>query len=116
MTADGDVDNDGLSNEHEIGLGTDPLNPDTDGDGIYDGTEYGLTTPESADTDLSAGFFVPDADPTTTTNRPNTLKIRPRVSFPTGTIKDDDLMQAFMPRSKPCTDVNATVRTSLRFK
>lgn len=52
-------------------LESDPLNPDTDGDGIYDGTEKGLTEPETEDTDLSAGFFIPDADPTTTTDPTN---------------------------------------------
>ena len=32
-----DDDDDGLTNEEESGLGTDPNNPDTDGDGIIDG-------------------------------------------------------------------------------
>ena len=35
----GDLDNDGLSNLQEQIYGTDPLNPDTDGDGTTDGTE-----------------------------------------------------------------------------
>ncbi|MEO9977865.1 MAG: gliding motility-associated C-terminal domain-containing protein, partial [Maribacter dokdonensis] len=34
-----DTDNDGLSNDEELTLGTDPNNPDTDGDGIMDGQE-----------------------------------------------------------------------------
>lgn len=34
-----DCDNDGLSNEGELNNGTDPLNPDTDGDGVTDGDE-----------------------------------------------------------------------------
>jgi hypothetical protein len=34
-----DCDNDGLTNEEELDGGTDPLNPDTDGDGVTDGTE-----------------------------------------------------------------------------
>ena len=34
-----DSDNDGLSNEEEKELGTDPNNPDTDGDGYLDGEE-----------------------------------------------------------------------------
>ena len=34
-----DSDGDGLSNFEEYQLGTDPLNPDTDGDGILDGDE-----------------------------------------------------------------------------
>jgi gliding motility-associated-like protein len=34
-----DCDNDGLTNNEEANLGTDPSNADTDGDGINDGTE-----------------------------------------------------------------------------
>jgi|GEM_PF-828735 len=62
-----DLDADGILDPGE----TDPLNPDTDGDGIFDGTERGLTQPESDDTDLAAGFFVPDADPGTATDPTN---------------------------------------------
>ncbi len=48
---------------------TDPENQDTDGDGIFDGTEIGLTQPQDAlATDLAAGNFVADADPSTTTD------------------------------------------------
>ena len=47
---------------------TDPRATDTDGDGIMDGTEKGLTEPETDDTNISAGFFVADADPSTTTD------------------------------------------------
>ena len=36
-----DSDRDGLSNIREKRLGTDPLNPDSDGDGVPDGTEVG---------------------------------------------------------------------------
>ncbi|MCA9518932.1 MAG: hypothetical protein KC635_28545, partial [Myxococcales bacterium] len=35
--ADGDDDNDGLSDQGEAAYGSDPLNPDTDGDGLLDG-------------------------------------------------------------------------------
>jgi MYXO-CTERM domain-containing protein len=38
--ADFDADGDGLSNLEEEAIGTDPDNPDTDGDGIRDGTEW----------------------------------------------------------------------------
>ncbi|RMG85046.1 MAG: cadherin repeat domain-containing protein, partial [Bacteroidetes bacterium] len=34
-----DIDGDGLTNDEEASLGTDPTNPDTDGDGIADGDE-----------------------------------------------------------------------------
>lgn len=36
---DGDCDADGLTNEEEADLGTDPFNTDTDGDGLTDGEE-----------------------------------------------------------------------------
>ena len=47
---------------------TDPLLPDTDGDGILDGTERGLTEPETPDTDLTAGNFIPDLHSSSTTD------------------------------------------------
>ncbi|MGD2077133.1 MAG: protein kinase [Chloroflexota bacterium] len=49
----GDDDGDGLSNSREEALGTQPDNPDTDGDGLNDGQEvnqYG-TSPTQQDTD-----------------------------------------------------------------
>lgn len=36
----GDLDRDGLKREDELYLGTDPKNPDTDGDGLLDGEEW----------------------------------------------------------------------------
>jgi gliding motility-associated-like protein len=39
-----DCDNDGLTNEEEENNGTDPLNPDSDGDGVIDGTEVADNT------------------------------------------------------------------------
>ncbi len=54
-----DSDGDGLSDEEEARLGTDPNNPDTDGDGLLDGEEvYEYETdPTKADTD---GGGIPD--------------------------------------------------------
>lgn len=48
-----DLDNDGLSYEQEIRLGTDPTNPDHDGDGLNDGQEVVVTgtDPLKIDTD-----------------------------------------------------------------
>jgi len=48
-----DKDLDGLTDEEEIKLGTNPNNPDTDGDGIMDKDEIDLwkTNPLKADTD-----------------------------------------------------------------
>lgn len=37
---DTDDDNDGLSDELEVVLGTNPLNPDSDGNGVTDGAQY----------------------------------------------------------------------------
>ncbi|MEW6330088.1 MAG: S8 family serine peptidase [Pseudomonadota bacterium] len=50
---DSDIDGDGLSNSQESSLGTDPQNPDTDGDGLTDGAEVNTysTSPVQADTD-----------------------------------------------------------------
>jgi hypothetical protein len=66
-----DLNGDGLT---EGGQGTSPTNTDTDADGTQDGTESGVTTP--VDDPDGAGplkgtdpnIFVPDADPTTTTD------------------------------------------------
>ncbi len=83
---DADSDDDGINDGNEVngtgplaGVGpTNPLDADTDNDGIQDGTEAGVTTPV-ADPDgagpllgTNPAVFVPDADPTTTTN-PNDL-------------------------------------------
>ena len=72
---DGDSDDDGVLDGAEGGLGVDTdgdglqnaLDPDADNDGIADGTERGITTP-SADTNVAAGTFRADADPLTTTD------------------------------------------------
>lgn len=51
--AQGDSDQDGLSNEQEAVIGTDPNNPDTDADGLSDGDEVLVysTDPRNRDTD-----------------------------------------------------------------
>ncbi|MCA9522313.1 MAG: thrombospondin type 3 repeat-containing protein [Myxococcales bacterium] len=65
---DADSDDDGVSDGDEKNkYHTNPNNPDSDGDGIFDGTELGFVDP-TLDTDLSKGFFVPDADPSTKTD------------------------------------------------
>jgi hypothetical protein len=67
FTLNDDYDSDGLSNLTEYIAGTDPLNPDSDGDGIQDGTELGCTlTYIGQGTDTN--FFQPDLDPATKTD------------------------------------------------
>ena len=52
LSACGDTDQDGLSNQEERELGLDPTLADTDGDGLMDGDELALgTDPLQADTD-----------------------------------------------------------------
>jgi hypothetical protein len=47
-----DTDGDGLWDSEEPKVGTDPTNPDTDGDGLWDGLECNISTdPSSRDTD-----------------------------------------------------------------
>ena len=62
-----DDDNDGIADEAEANLGTDPLSADSDGDGLQDGTELGLTS-GTPDSNGGPNPFIPDADPTTTTD------------------------------------------------
>lgn len=42
--------------------------PDTDGDGLPDGLEIGLTTPETPTTNTGLGYFIADQNSATTTN------------------------------------------------
>jgi hypothetical protein len=72
---DADTDDDGILDDVEdanqngiVDPGeTDPCRVDTDDDGIQDGTEIGLLDSDiGGDTDTDV--FIPDADPTTTTN------------------------------------------------
>ncbi len=46
-----DLDGDGLTQAQEAALGTDPLNPDSDGDGDPDGVEVGANPANPLDTD-----------------------------------------------------------------
>ena len=71
---DADTDDDGITDGNEdangngamAGIETDPVHRDSDSDWVLDGTELGLTSAQSADTDVA--IFVADADPTSTTD------------------------------------------------
>ena len=86
-----DPDNDGLTNLQEFAKGTDPSNPDTDGDGLKDGVETNTgiwvsatdtgTDPLKADTDgdglndgveTHTGVFVSASNTGTDPNKPDT--------------------------------------------
>ncbi len=72
---DGDSDDDGLLDGLEGDFAGDSdldgvingLDPDADDDGLFDGTEMGVTVAPPG-TNMSAGYFVPDADPNTVTD------------------------------------------------
>jgi uncharacterized membrane protein len=61
VSGQSDSDSDGLTNDREATLGTDPLKPDTDADNLLDGDEVNtrLTDPRKADTDDDG---LPDGD------------------------------------------------------
>ena len=58
-----DADNDGLNDDQEEILGTDPNNPDTDGDGILDGQEVNVDQTDPLDAcDSVGGTPLPEDD------------------------------------------------------
>ncbi len=72
---DADTDDDGVADGSEQNPGADPdldglvnaRDPDSDNDAVFDGTELGVTTADP-DTDTTKGNFVPDADQNTQTD------------------------------------------------
>jgi hypothetical protein len=60
-TPSNDIDDDGLTNDEEAALGTNPENADTDGDGLEDDLEVDYTDPLNPDTD-GDGFSDGDED------------------------------------------------------
>jgi len=60
-TPSNDIDDDGLTNDEEAALGTNPENADTDGDGLRDPNEIDYTDPLNPDTD-GDGFSDGDED------------------------------------------------------
>jgi hypothetical protein len=59
----GDADNDNLSNEQEINLGTDPYDSDTDNDGYNDGTEVAAGSDPNDPSSIPNSSPVADAGP-----------------------------------------------------
>jgi MYXO-CTERM domain-containing protein len=59
---DRDTDNDGLTDLAETRIGTNPNNPDTDGDGIKDGIEVGSNSAKPNDTDGDGKIDALDTD------------------------------------------------------
>src|SRR5205085_2174829 len=53
VTSDDDADRDGLNNGIEGFLGTDPLDADTDDDGVADGAETNIIVPEQSSEPLN---------------------------------------------------------------
>lgn len=58
----GDLDNDGLNNSEEAMAGSDPENPDSDGDGVTDAIELGTTLGKPLDTDSDGQPNILDTD------------------------------------------------------
>jgi glucose/arabinose dehydrogenase len=74
-----DLDDDGVSNSQELSVGTDPSNPDSDGDGLTDGDEVNnyLTNPLNRDSD-GDGFW--DSIEVQTGHDPNQVNDIPQLS------------------------------------
>ena len=121
-----DTDGDGLSNSDEIQRGTDPNNPDTDGDQLKDGEEVitYLTNPLKPDTDsdgLSDGAEVityktnpilPDTDGDTLTDGDEVLRYKTNPLLPdtdNDGLKDGDEIRAGTDPLKPDTDNDGLV-------
>ncbi|SOE20527.1 hypothetical protein SAMN06298216_1016 [Spirosomataceae bacterium TFI 002] len=68
VTATVDCDNDSLTNAQEAILGTDPFDPDTDGDGLTDGEE--VTGIDNPSTPLSPIYPLGDINPGIHTSNP----------------------------------------------
>jgi hypothetical protein len=59
----GDLDGDGLTNQLELDLGSDPIRADSDGDGLSDGMELGdPASPQDSDDDGVPDLLDPDDD------------------------------------------------------
>lgn len=107
--ADGDADQDGLSNRQEAALGSDPRNPDTDRDGMTDRQEYQTGTDP-----LDPGDNVPvaDAGQNQTRNAGVTVKLNGSNSWdPNG----DPLSYLWKQESGPPVALDGATRAICRF-
>ncbi len=59
---DDDIDNDGLSNQDEADLGTDPIQPDTDFDGLLDGSDNCALETNATQSDLDGDGIGDECD------------------------------------------------------
>ena len=80
-----DPDNDGLTNAEEATIGTDPQDPDTDGDGYLDGTQEVEETPQSdplnpCDPDIDADTCDQDNDGLTNIYEIQISKTEPKIA------------------------------------
>lgn len=100
-----DQDNDGLTNDEEAVLGTDPTNPDTDDDGLTDGDEV---TPNP---DTSNPLDPCDPDETVFACYP-IIVVSPKVFLQgsydnnTGMMKDNLREKGFLPLEEPYSSLN----------
>ena len=91
---DNDIDGDGLDNVMELSLGTDPVNPDSDGDGLTDGEEVNLYLTDPLKTD-SDGDYLDDGEEVnvygSSPDHDDTGDLAPRGN-PDGTLNAGDLV------------------------
>ncbi|MGB5474023.1 MAG: thrombospondin type 3 repeat-containing protein [Gammaproteobacteria bacterium] len=91
---DSDIDGDGLDNATELLLGTDPGNPDSDGDGLTDGEEVNLYTTDPLNPDSDGDYLVDGEEVNLYGSDPNhddTGDLAPRGN-PDGSLNAGDLM------------------------
>ena len=112
---DGDSDGDGLTDEHEMTIGTNPLNADTDGDDLTDGQEvHGVplraANPVIVEQAEAAGTEIVKTDPTKYDTDGDRISDGDEVKNGTDPTKADN--SASIPRLKNLEEFNAKVLKS----